>query len=197
MFAWCESVKEIDLSGLNFSSGADFHHMFFECSSLESIDMEGADLSSGESFKQMFNQCPLLVSLGLDNLDFSSGIDFDFMFDGCRSLNFDCSKWDVSSSASAKYFAKDATSVVEPKWPLNCDTTPYTQFTDTYRPEESLRKVVEERYTSDSLRHDKKYIKYAYYNAEGDLVGTKTEWFDGKESENIFDNYKDEYSYLP
>lgn len=60
-----------------------------------------------------------------------------------------------------------------------------------------LTREITDSYDTDGLRTERKWTKYSYYNFEGELVGVKTIWGDGRESDTIFDPYKDDYDELP
>lgn len=52
-------------------------------------------------------------------------------------------------------------------------------------------------YDADGPRFERSYKEYSYYDESGDLVGVKTVWGDGRESDAIFSGHEDEYAELP
>lgn len=60
-----------------------------------------------------------------------------------------------------------------------------------------LTRELTETYDVDGLKLERKYRKYSYYDENGDLVGVKTIWGDGRESDTIFSDHEDEYNELP
>lgn len=60
-----------------------------------------------------------------------------------------------------------------------------------------LTRELTDSYDTDGLRSERSYREYSYYDESGDLVGVKTVWGDGSESDTIFSDHEDEYSELP
>ena len=85
-FYGCESLRSIDLSGLDASRATSMTSMFDGCSSLASLDLSSFDTSSVTSMYCMFRGCSSLSSLDLSGLDASSVTSMSFMFYGCSSL---------------------------------------------------------------------------------------------------------------
>ena len=81
----CESLKSLDLSGVDFSSATSLRQMFAGCRSLASLDLKGIDFSSATDASGMFAGCTALVSLDLSDTKFGE-INTSSMFAGCTAL---------------------------------------------------------------------------------------------------------------
>ncbi|HEL8965038.1 TPA: BspA family leucine-rich repeat surface protein, partial [Listeria monocytogenes] len=86
MFAYCTSLKEIDVSNFDTSSVTTMSAMFFECSSLEALDLSNFDTSSVTTMAYMFENSTALKSLYLDN--FTDAASMTDMFKGTTSLTY-------------------------------------------------------------------------------------------------------------
>ena len=97
----CESLRSVDLSGLDASRATSMTSMFDGCSSLVSLDLSSLDASSVTSMSDMFYNCSSLASLDVSGLDTSSVTGMGGMFSGCSSLSsLDLSSFDTSSVTS-------------------------------------------------------------------------------------------------
>ena len=100
----CESLRSVDLSGLDASRATSMTSMFDGCSSLVSLDLSSLDTSSVTSMYCMFRGCSSLSSLDLSGLDASSVTSMSFMFYGCSSLSsLDLSGLGASSVTDASW----------------------------------------------------------------------------------------------
>ena len=70
-FYGCESLRSIDLSGLDTSNVTDMSDMFRGCSSLASLDLSSFDTSNVQGMSGMFSGCSSLTSLDLSNFNTS------------------------------------------------------------------------------------------------------------------------------
>lgn len=85
---------------LNFdtSHATKMNSMFAGCESLTTLDLSGFDTAQVESMESMFKDCASLTSINLRNFDTSNVIDMSCMFVGASSLStLDVSSFDVSS----------------------------------------------------------------------------------------------------
>lgn len=99
-FYGCESLRSIDLSGLDTSNVTDMSYMFSGCSKLSSLDLTSLDTSSVTDMRSMFymGYGSSLASLNLSSFDTSRVMYMDSMFSGCSSLaSLDLSSFDTSS----------------------------------------------------------------------------------------------------
>ena len=97
-FYGCESLRSVDLSGLDTSSVTSMYRMFYGCSSLSSLDLSGLDTSSVTVVYCMFEGCSRLSSLDLSSFDTSKATDMTSMFEGCSKLaSLDLSSFNTSN----------------------------------------------------------------------------------------------------
>ena len=98
MFCGCESLTQLDLSGLDTSKVTDMGYMFHLCSKLTSLDVSGFDTSNVTSMRGMFSCCSDLTSLVLSDFDTSHVTDMLQMFAFCRNLtHLDLSNFDTAN----------------------------------------------------------------------------------------------------
>ena len=83
---------------------SDFHFMFAACNTLETIDISGFDTSAVTHFGQLFQNCTALTTIvGLDTLNTTSAIRFIKMFYNCSALTeIDISSFDASKVVYAE-----------------------------------------------------------------------------------------------
>mgnify|MGYP002853318661 CR=1 FL=1 len=106
MFAGCESLTSLDLSGWDTSSGMASNNMFDNCTALTGLNVSGWDFSSVDSgtsyyadFYRMFADCTSLGSLDLNSWSTSTVKNVSQMFNGCTGLQavFIGDGWDMSN----------------------------------------------------------------------------------------------------
>ena len=86
MFADCESLKVLDLTGFSTSEVTSMSNMFAGCSTLTVLDLRSFDISNVTDFSYMFYGCTNLILL-YNNNDWSAGeVDGEGMFEDCESL---------------------------------------------------------------------------------------------------------------
>ena len=103
-FYGCESLRSIDLSGLDTSSVTSMASMFGGCSGLKSLDLSSFDTSQVNNMSFMFEGCSRLRSLDVSGWDTSavkggyySDEGMNSMFEGCSRLrSLDVSDWNTS-----------------------------------------------------------------------------------------------------
>ena len=83
MFQGLSNLKEIDLSGFDFSKVTSMKSMFQYCTGLKSIKFGNIDTSKVENMEMTFYQCTELLSIDLSKFDTSSVTSFQFMFYQC------------------------------------------------------------------------------------------------------------------
>ncbi len=125
MFSYCSSLRSIDVSGFATSNVESMYGMFAGCESLIELDVFGFNTSNCKYFGNeyssgMFAGCSSLERLdGAEKWDTHLAESFYNMFYGCRSLELDCSQWDVSGVDSAEDyegFNHQADGVTAPDW---------------------------------------------------------------------------------
>lgn len=87
MFAFCTSLKELDLNSFDTSSSTDFSYMFQGCTSLRALDLSHFNTDKVEGYSGMFSMCENLkniyVSKNFENTDTAISVS---MFDRCPNL---------------------------------------------------------------------------------------------------------------
>lgn len=101
MFYYCSSLSSLDLSGFNTSNVIDMEYMFGDCFSLKSLDLSSFNTSSVIDMSQMFYDCNKLTALDVSHFNTSKVTHMSYMFYNCKSLTIlDLSGWDVSNVTS-------------------------------------------------------------------------------------------------
>lgn len=116
-FDRCFSLKTLDVSMMNTSKVTRMNCAFFCDGELTELDLSGWDFSNVVDISRMFYDCKKLGILSMPSSpNFASHItSFIYMFDGCTNLVFDCSNWDVQTSADHTKFNYGAPGVILPK----------------------------------------------------------------------------------
>ena len=97
MFANCNKLTSLDLSGWDTSKVTIMRTMFANCNKLTSLDVSGWDTSKVTNMWEMFIDCSALTSLDLSGFDTSKITDMYLLFSGCQALtSLDLSGWDTS-----------------------------------------------------------------------------------------------------
>ena len=98
MFSRCTSLTSLDFASFDTSNVMNMHSMFQDCSSLTGLDLSGFDTSSVTSMYIMFYGCESLTHLNLTSFDTSKVTNMNFMFSGCSRLtSLDLSNFDTSN----------------------------------------------------------------------------------------------------
>ena len=113
-FWCCESLIELDLSGMNVSQLGNFESMLVNCRSLKTVSFagwKGFPTASGI----MFCGCNSLQSIDFGDIDFSKSGAVHSMFGYCQSLALDCSNWNIPANVRHDDFNVNAPGVIAPK----------------------------------------------------------------------------------
>ena len=86
MFASCDAMEVVDVSGFDTAKVSNMGAMFNMCRALKSLDVTGFDTSSVTDMSAMFSNCSSLASLDLSSWDTSKVTDMYGMFGGCSKL---------------------------------------------------------------------------------------------------------------
>lgn len=98
MFGFCDSLVELDLSGIDTSNVTSMEAMFAESYSLEEIDLSRFDTSNVTNMEAIFYCCKSLRELDLSGFDTSNVTTMMDMFGGCYKLEtLDLSGFDTSN----------------------------------------------------------------------------------------------------
>ena len=114
MFAYCDSLTALDVSGFDTSRVTNMGWMFAYCDSLKSLDVSGFDTSQVTGMSHMFCGCGSLSGLDVSGFHTSRVMDMSYMFDGCSSLEeLDLSGFDMSKAS----VRKDMLRGTKTRWP--------------------------------------------------------------------------------
>lgn len=86
MFAFCQSLKTIDLSSFDTNNVTNISEMFINCSSLRSVYWGDTKLSKVTSLSGLFYGCTWLTTIDMQNFDTSNVTTMEGMFHGCENL---------------------------------------------------------------------------------------------------------------
>ena len=86
MFAGCDSLASLDLTGFNTAKVTDMSYMFYFCRSLASLDLTGFNTANVTYMQDMFYFCRSLASLDLTGFNTANVTDMSDMFAICISL---------------------------------------------------------------------------------------------------------------
>lgn len=86
MFLWCESVRELDLSGFDTSSVTDMSSMFAACHAQETVDLSSFETGRVELMSNMFEDCHSLQDLDVSGFNTAKVSNMGVMFENCESL---------------------------------------------------------------------------------------------------------------
>ena len=107
MFAFCESLTNLDVSHFDTSQVTDMSSMFLY-DLLTSLDLSHWDTSQVTDMSGMFILCDGLTSLDLSHWDTSRVTDMSSMFEMCNNLtNLDLSHWDTSQVTNMAWMFDD------------------------------------------------------------------------------------------
>ncbi len=93
MFYECDSLTELDLSGMETGNAKTMDFLFSGCKQLTTLDVSHFDTANVTSFSDMFAKCSGLKTIAVDNFNTSRVENMAAMFSGCLALE----KLDLSS----------------------------------------------------------------------------------------------------
>lgn len=97
MFADCNNLTSLDLTGFDTSNVTDMSNMFWQCHNLTNLDLTIFDTSKVVNMSCMFGGCMNLTKLDISGFDTSEVMNMSCMFLGCRNLiKLDVSRFDTS-----------------------------------------------------------------------------------------------------
>ena len=86
MFAGCENLLSVDVSGFNTGKVTAMGCMFYKCSTLNVLNLENFDTQNVTDMNRMFYGCTNLKKLKVSNFDTHNVSVFYCMFTNCTSL---------------------------------------------------------------------------------------------------------------
>lgn len=103
-FYKCDSLREVDFSGIDTSSVTSMNRMFAECARLNHVDVSEFDTSSVRDMYAMFRKCSALQSIDLSDWNTERVINMSRMFEACESLvSADVSSFDTRNVKNMSY----------------------------------------------------------------------------------------------
>ena len=106
MFAYCQELEFLDLSGFDTSKVCDMSFMFNKCVKLKEIKgIEKFNTNKVGNMTTMFQSCCELENLDLSNFDTSNVYDMSFMFNHCSKLKYlNISKFQPQDATRKMFF---------------------------------------------------------------------------------------------
>ena len=99
MFAGCENLLSVDVSGFNTNKVTALASMFYKCSTLNVLNLENFDTQNVTDMNRMFWGCTNLKKLTMSNFDTHNVTNFYCMFTNCSSLkSIDVSGFDTEKA---------------------------------------------------------------------------------------------------
>ena len=119
-FLNCRRLLTLNIDGWDTSKVSLFHCLMLCCEKMSSAQMQKVvdNLSvtaCANDFGYLFYYCVKLTTLNLTSWNISNVTNYENMFNGCTNLVFDCSNWDVQTSADHTKFNYGAPGVILPK----------------------------------------------------------------------------------
>ena len=87
LFAWCESLTNIDVSGFNTENVTNMSIMFEACTELTNLDVSSFQTDKVTNMERMFNSCHTLTSLDVSGFNTDKVTNMGGMFAGCSNLS--------------------------------------------------------------------------------------------------------------
>ena len=109
-FRNANALREVDLTGMNFTNVTSSNGFFEDAESLISVDLtpmnSGSSSSANMTFNHFFDNCRNLTNItGLDTLDVSGSTQFDSMFYNTTKLDqtVDLGSWNMANALYLRY----------------------------------------------------------------------------------------------
>ena len=103
MFAGCENLLSVDVSGFNTNKVTALASMFYKCSTLNVLNLENFDTQNVTDMNRMFWGCTNLKKLTMSNFDTHNVTNFYCMFTNCSSLkSIDVSGFDTEKATNIR-----------------------------------------------------------------------------------------------
>ena len=104
LFSGCSSLTDLNISSLNTNNVTDMNSMFYGCSSLEELDLSPLNTENVKNMSSMFAECSMLSEINLENFDTSSATILNMMFKNCKALrDLDVSTFVVQPNTNMSY----------------------------------------------------------------------------------------------
>ena len=101
MFDCCEKLATLNISNFNTEKVTTFYNMFSNCNSLKSLDVSHFNTEKATNMCGMFSNCKLLTSLDVSHFDTTNVVEMSCMFFYCSSLtSLDVSNFNTENNMS-------------------------------------------------------------------------------------------------
>ena len=98
MFSGCAELKSLDVSGFNTEKVTNMYQMFSGCVNLWSLNLSAWNTENVENMYGMFQSCANLISIGISGWNTSKVKDMMWMFNNCHSItDLDLSGWNTEN----------------------------------------------------------------------------------------------------
>ena len=98
MFAYCNNIKDIDLSGFNTEKVTDMSNMFASCYNLTTLDVSSFNTKNVVNMYAMFSSCNKLTSIDVSGFNTENVRNMADMFAYCDNLTtLDLSNFDTKN----------------------------------------------------------------------------------------------------
>ena len=103
MFAGCQNLISLDVSGFNTAKVTNMESMFYQCNSLTSLDVSNFNTAKVTNMESMFEYCQSLTSLDVSNFNTSNVTNMSNMFSECGDVtSLDVSHFNTSNVTNMK-----------------------------------------------------------------------------------------------
>lgn len=152
MFAMCETMTELDLSGFKVSNVINMEDMFFSCKKLKKLDLSSFDTSNVINMESMFAYCESLTQLNLSNFDTSNVTNMEMMFRDCKSLlRLDLSSFNTSNVTNIMYMFTNCNNLTEVVFGDKFDTKKVVNMGRLFNGCEKLTKLDFSRFDTSNV----------------------------------------------
>ncbi len=112
MFAGCEKLQTLDLSGFDTTNVTNMRGMFVGCIGLKSLNVSNFDTSNVTNMNAMFSSCFVLSTLDLSNFHTEKVKDMSYMFAGCEELSeLDIRVFDTGNVENMEHMFSDSNKI--------------------------------------------------------------------------------------
>ena len=98
LFSGCDNLLTVNTTGINTANVTDMRYMFYWCRNLKSVDVSGFDTQNVTNMAQMFSECRNLEALDVSDWNTAKVTSTNHMFDFCEKLTvLDVSDFDMGN----------------------------------------------------------------------------------------------------
>ena len=151
MFDYCEKLATLNISNFNTEKVTTFYNMFAGCKLLTSLDVSHFNTEKATNMCGMFSNCKLLTSLDVSHFDTTNVVEMSFMFAYCSSLtSLDVSHFNTENNMSIDTMFKGCSSLTSLDL-SSFNTAKVISMDDLFRNCSSLQSIDLSSFNTDSL----------------------------------------------